>query len=242
MKHTPFFKFDAMSWLGGSIQFASLEEKGLFVDICAMYWNTWEPVQINQRFKVRYRYLEGTLSDLLGTLSDLGVITSTTQGYTVPFLDELISARQDWLDKCSKAGKKSAAAKGTSSNKKEESRKKRVESREKKVEKGQYSQEFEDWWAKLKNKTEKAKSFPAWKQATALMTDDEASELADKLNAYWTAGLERDPTWSPIHASTWLNQRRWEDEPMARPSNPDNQKISPQDWGAPAAKYSQEDF
>ncbi len=129
MKGTPFFKFDAMSWLGGSIQFATLEEKGLFIDIAAMYWKTWKPVEINERFKVRYRYLQGTLSDLIGTLSNLGVIVVSEAGITVPFLDEMIDARVEWLEKCSKAGKKSAARQGTSSNKKEERRKKKEEKR-----------------------------------------------------------------------------------------------------------------
>jgi|GEM_PF-3590899 len=125
-KETPFFKFDSSAWLGGSIQFTSLECKGLFIDMCALYWESQKPVKIDTKFKVRIRYDEGTLSDLLGTLKDLSVIIETKQGYKIPFLDKLMSDRRKWLQKCSDAGKKS---KGTSSNKKEERRKKKVESR-----------------------------------------------------------------------------------------------------------------
>jgi len=130
-KQTPFFKFDAMQWLGGAIQNCTLEEKGLFIDICALYWKNYKPVEIDAKFKVRYRYLEGTLSNLIGTLSDLGFIEVFEAGIIVPFLDELMIERADFLEKCSKAGKKSKALEGRSSNKKEERRKKSVDSRKK---------------------------------------------------------------------------------------------------------------
>jgi uncharacterized phage protein (TIGR02220 family) len=133
-KQTPFFKFDAMQWLGGAIQNCTLEEKGLFIDLCALYWKHYKPVKVDAKFKVRYRNLEGTLSDLIGTLSDLGFIIVSEAGITVKFLDELMDDRQEFLQKCSKAGKKSASTKGTSTNKKEECRKKNVESRDKKEE------------------------------------------------------------------------------------------------------------
>lgn len=129
-KHTPFFKFDSSAWLGGSIQFTSLESKGLFVDLCALYWESQEPVKIDTKFKVRIRCDEGTLIDLLGTLSDLDIISQSEHGITIPFLDSLMNDRNKWLKKCSNAGKKSATNKGTSSNKKEERRKKSVERRE----------------------------------------------------------------------------------------------------------------
>jgi len=128
-KHTPFFKFDSSAWLGGSIQFTDLQSKGLFIDLCALYWETEKPVKIDTKFKVRIRCLEGTLNEILGTLSDLDIIVQTEHGITIPFLDSLMSERKDWLDKCSKAGKKSGINKGTSSNKKEERREKKEDSR-----------------------------------------------------------------------------------------------------------------
>jgi hypothetical protein len=130
-KKTPFFKFDSAAWLGGSIQFTSLECKGLFIDLCALYWDSQKPVKIDIKFKVRIRLDEGTLSEFLGTLEELSVIVDTEEGYVIPFLDKLMEERQDFLQKCSAAGRKS---KGTSSNKKEERRKKSVESRKKKEE------------------------------------------------------------------------------------------------------------
>lgn len=129
-KETPFFKFDSSSWLGGSIQFTDLTTKGLFIDLCAIYWESQKPIQIDKKLKVRTRCDEGTLTDLIETLAALDIISQTEHGITIPFLDSLISERNEFLEKCSKAGKKSARVKGSSTNKKEERRKKREESRE----------------------------------------------------------------------------------------------------------------
>ena len=131
-KDTPFFKFDSSSWLAGSIQFTDLETKGLFIDLCAIYWESSRPIQIDTKFKVRTRCPEGTLSNLISTLRDLDIIEQSEHGITIPFLDNLKNERQEWLKKCSNAGKKSHAVRGTSSNKKEERRKKSVERREEK--------------------------------------------------------------------------------------------------------------
>jgi hypothetical protein len=130
-KHTPFFKFDTASWLGGSIQFLDLQAKGLFIDLCAIYWDSEKPVKIDRKFKLRARLLEGDLSDLIGDLSDLEIIHETEHGITIPFLDELRKQRNEFLENCSKGGKNSTKNKGQSSIKKEERRKKREESRDK---------------------------------------------------------------------------------------------------------------
>lgn len=165
-KQTPFFKFDAMQWLGGSIQFCTLEEKGLFIDLCAMYWESQKPIPIDNKFKVRYRNLQGTLDEIIGTLSDLGIIEVSDLGIWIPFLASLIDEREKWLEKCSKAGKKSASLQGTSSNKKEERRKKNVESREKKEEKFGYTAEFENFWKEYQRKGSKANALKRWKKLT----------------------------------------------------------------------------
>ena len=126
-KHTPFFKFDSSAWLGGSIQFTDLETKGLFIDLCALYWESQEPIKIDAKLRIRLRCPEVTLSNLVGTLSDLDIITQSEQGITIPFLDILLNERGEWLKRCSESGKKS---KGTSSNKKEERRKKKEDIKE----------------------------------------------------------------------------------------------------------------
>jgi len=38
-KELPFFKFEPNQWENGNIQMCSRENKGLFIDICSMYWS-----------------------------------------------------------------------------------------------------------------------------------------------------------------------------------------------------------
>ena len=38
-KELPYFKFEPSEWDNGIIQMCSRESKGLFIDICAMYWS-----------------------------------------------------------------------------------------------------------------------------------------------------------------------------------------------------------
>lgn len=38
-KELPFFKFEPNQWENGNIQICSREDKGLFVDLCCMYWS-----------------------------------------------------------------------------------------------------------------------------------------------------------------------------------------------------------
>lgn len=182
-RQSPFFKFDAIQWLAGSIQFCTLEEKGLFIDLCAMYWDSQKPVKIDDKFKVRYRYLEGTLSNLIGTLSNLEIITESEAGITIPFLDILINERQDFLEKCSKAGVKSASIKGCSSNKKEERRKKSVERRKKSVETRKESvEDFKDIYRSFEHLSISVDEFE--KLISEGYTKDKIDTILDNIENY----------------------------------------------------------
>jgi len=205
-KQTPFFKFDPMQWLGGAIQNCTLEEKGLFIDLCAHYWKHYKPVKVDAKFKVRYRYLEGTLTDLIGTLSDLDFITVSEAGITVNFLDELMDDRQEFLKKCSKAGKKSASIKGTSSNKKEERRKKSVDSRKKTntTAKADIDRIYQNY----PRKQGKASALNAIRTSLKKVEFD---FLMDAVCEYTVATAGQDMQFIP-HPTTWFNQERYNDD------------------------------
>lgn len=131
-KDTPFFKFDSSSWLGGAIQFTSLESKGLFIDLCAIYWETKQPIKIDTKLRVRLRCPEATLGNLIATLEELDIIQQSELGITIPFLDKLLNERQKWIKKQSEYGKLAHKSKGSLANKKEERREKKEDSRNKK--------------------------------------------------------------------------------------------------------------
>jgi len=38
-KELPYFRFEPSEWDNGNIQICSRESKGLFIDICSIYWS-----------------------------------------------------------------------------------------------------------------------------------------------------------------------------------------------------------
>ena len=142
-----------------------------------MYWNTWKPIKVDTKFRVRYRYDEGRLTDLMRTLTDLELISECEGGYIVPFLDALMDERRDWSDKCSEWGKMSAEGKGRSTKKKEESREKIVESRKKK----EYTPQFSELWNIYGLKGSKSIAFKRWNSLTEEEKDAAAQAIPDYL-------------------------------------------------------------
>jgi len=67
---------------------------------------------------------------------------------------------------------------------------------------------FADFWQVWPSKEGKAAAEKAWKK---LSPDDRATALA-RVGPWFSAWRAKHPDASPIHASTFLNQRRWEDE------------------------------
>jgi hypothetical protein len=76
----------------------------------------------------------------------------------------------------------------------------------------EYTEQFNEWWEKAEVKIGKAKAFEAFQKIKTGFDDDALDEMIKKYNAYIAANLERDANWSPIHMSSWLNQKRWEDD------------------------------
>jgi hypothetical protein len=72
---------------------------------------------------------------------------------------------------------------------------------------------FADFWDKWPNKVSKANAEKAWSR----LSEQDKADAIGKLGpwfAWWRAAF---PTASPIHAATYLNQRRWRDEISAVP-------------------------
>lgn len=69
---------------------------------------------------------------------------------------------------------------------------------------------FALFWEKYWRKKGKAEAWKSFKRAVKTPALWDAVWAA--LNEQWQEQMERDPQHRP-HATTWLNQRRWEDEP-----------------------------
>lgn len=68
---------------------------------------------------------------------------------------------------------------------------------------------FDHFWKKWPNKVSKQDARKAWKK---LSLDDQRAAYS-AVEFWWQSWRSRNPQASPIHAASYLNRRRWEDEP-----------------------------
>lgn len=95
----PYFKFIATEWMTGNIIYEPFEVQGLFINICALYWNRGgilSEVEMVQRYKKK---------SLIAKLS--GRFFSVSDGFIkIDFLDEQLNERQRLSEINSRNGKK----------------------------------------------------------------------------------------------------------------------------------------
>lgn len=98
-KNFPYFKFIATEWMTGDIVFEDLSVQGLFINICALYWQRNGELSIDDINK-RFRN-----PDELPKLSDR-FITVNNGFITIKFLDEQLDAASQISAKNSQNGSK----------------------------------------------------------------------------------------------------------------------------------------
>ena len=183
-KNFPYFKFIATEWLTGNIVFEPLNVQGLFINICALYWQRDGKLTLED-IKMRYNSpIELTkLTDRFFSVND-GFIS-------LSFLDEqLIQA--DHISKTNSengklGGRPKATAKRIKAKKNKKERKEETESEEKKIAKtldldkllfeykGTYTPDmlkaFHNWWSeKNGNGKEKWTLQETWETSKRLAT------------------------------------------------------------------------
>lgn len=104
-KELPFFQFEPPQYLTGNIQFCSLESQGLFINICAIYWQRECHLTLNQ-IKKKFDRL-----DLISELIDNDVIKTNIDNIIIEFLDEQFESITNSKTRLSDAGKKGALIK-----------------------------------------------------------------------------------------------------------------------------------
>ena len=81
-KELPFFKFNAGEWLTGNISYESYELQGLFIRVCAEYWNRSNKMTLDDA------YLRTNRPELVDQLVQKGYIVKKRNKIFVSFLDE----------------------------------------------------------------------------------------------------------------------------------------------------------
>ncbi len=108
-KNFPYFKFTATEWLTGDIVYESLELQGLFINVCAVYWQRDGKLTIEDLIK---RYKNETL---INQLIDK-YIFNNNGSILIKFLDEQLIEANHISKVNSENGKKGAEAKRNKAN------------------------------------------------------------------------------------------------------------------------------
>ena len=99
-KELPYFKFEPNQWENGNIQICSREDKGLFIDLCSMYWSRLGDVPL----KLAINKLCAGNADAFKSLSEYKIITIENDFIRIEFLEEQLSE----FDNASKQNSKNA--------------------------------------------------------------------------------------------------------------------------------------
>jgi len=133
-KELPYFRFEPSEWDNGNIQMCSRESKGLFIDLCSLYWSRLGELPYALALQKLCNGIEVALQEL--KKHDIfGVIDGQI---VIDFLDEQLSERGQVSEKRRNAAQKrwnDASAlqvqSKSNANRKEENRKKKKKKEEK---------------------------------------------------------------------------------------------------------------
>jgi hypothetical protein len=100
-KELPYFKFEPNQWENGNIQMLSREDKGLFIDLCSMYWSRLGDVPL----KLAIQKLCAGNATALNSLCDEKIIEVIDGNIFIKFLSEQLNEFDDISKKNSKNAK-----------------------------------------------------------------------------------------------------------------------------------------
>lgn len=100
-KELPFFKFEPNQWENGNIQICNREEKGLFIDLCSMYWSRLG----NLPFKLAVQKLCGGNATAFDPLIREDIFALKNDMVCINFLDEQLNEFKETSTQNSKNAK-----------------------------------------------------------------------------------------------------------------------------------------
>jgi len=100
-KELPYFKFEPNQWENGNIQMLSRQDKGLFIDLCSMYWSRLGDVPL----KLAIQKLCAGNATALNPLCDEKIIEILEGNIFIKFLSEQLNEFEDASKQNSKNAK-----------------------------------------------------------------------------------------------------------------------------------------
>jgi hypothetical protein len=101
-KELPYFKFEPNQWENGMIQLCSLESKGLFIEICCLYWSRLGDLP----YALALQKLCKGDATALQELEKNNIYRLEEENITIDFLDEQLNEFQKTSNERSKAAHK----------------------------------------------------------------------------------------------------------------------------------------
>lgn len=100
-KELPYFKFEPNQWENGNIQICSRENKGLFIDLCSMYWSRLGDLPV----KLAIQKLCAGNANALNSLFEENIIEQKEGYICIDFLNEQLSEFKNTSSQNSKNAK-----------------------------------------------------------------------------------------------------------------------------------------
>lgn len=196
-KELPFFKFQPSAWENGKIQLCSRQSKGLFTDLCSAYWT--RQGELPYAFAL-HKHCNGDAS-LMQELINNEVIIIEDDQIIIEFLDEQLS---EFIE----IGKKRADAANKRWNASAMQVQCKCNARREEKRREEINISFDVFWDAYQRKQgSKRDCEKRWVR----LSDEDRQKIIDTLPSFFKS--ISDPKYYPYPA-TYLNQRRWEDEPV----------------------------
>lgn len=212
-KELPYFKFEPNQWENGNIQMFSHEQKGVFIDLCSMYWSRLGELP----YKLAVGKICNGNATALDSLYDENIFTIVDGFICIDFLNEQLAefenvsktnsenARIGWEKRRNKAtAKRPQSDRNAIREDKSKEDKIKKENNIHSAELIEFS--FDDFWSIYPNKTNKKKA----KEKFDKLTKVEKEKIEQHLPFFISNPPFKDYTFP--HAVTYLNQERFNDE------------------------------
>lgn len=211
-KELPYFKFEPSEWDNGNIQMCSRESKGLFIDLCSIYWSRVGELPYALALQKLCNGNELALQELIKH-EIIGVISDQI---VIQFLDEQLSERGQISEKRRESAEKRWKDANALQKQSKSNANRIEESREEEKKKEEMSIElwptFNDFWDTYDKKQDRDKCEKKWKKI-----DQGAREkIMEHLKLYVLSTPDKTYRKNP---STYLNNNSWENEVIFKTDN-----------------------
>lgn len=224
-KELPYFKFEPSEWENGNIQMCSKESKGLFIDLCSLYWSRLGEVPYALALQ---KHCNGNAL-ALQELENNQIISVENNQIIIDFLDEQLDEFQKTSDKRRDAANKrwsdaNAMQMQCKSNaiREEKRREEKIKEEKSKEEELKIYPSFDDFWNCYDNKVNAVKCKNKWSKTK--QADKEKIMLHVPLYVQATPDKKFRK-----HPLTYLNNQGWNDEIIQNNGNTkNNHGLSPE--------------